>query len=121
MLIDGIEYKKAIIIDYPWVDYFFDKNKTWEMRTTQAKYRGKIAIIAKGTGTIVGVAEFNDSLPRMTIKELINNFDKHRVDYIKYPELEKWCFPWVIENAKRVKPIPYDTKSKRGAVIWVNI
>lgn len=121
MFIDGIEYKKAIIIDYPWVDYILDQIKTWEMRSTTSKFRGKIAIIAKGTGCIVGVGDFVDSLPKMNKEQLILNFDKHHVDYEAHPELLKWCCPWVINNVKRIEPIPYDTRAKRGAVIWVNI
>jgi len=34
--------------------------------------------------------------------------------------LEKWRFPWVLENARRFEtPIPY--KHPRGAMIWVDV
>lgn len=119
LFIDRKEYTKAIIIDYPWIDYILTGQKIWEMRSKSAKFRGNIAFIAKGTGMIVGVGELVDSLPKFERHELISNFDKHCVDYENHPELLKWCCAWVIKNAKPIKPTPYP--QKRGAVVWVNI
>lgn len=42
----------------------------------------------------------------------------HQVDDLE--KLDKWKYPWCIEDAKRYdRPMPY--KHPQGAVIWVNI
>jgi hypothetical protein len=48
---------KGLIIDEPWISKILRGEKTWEMRRTLSKIRGRIALIRKGSGQIVGVAD----------------------------------------------------------------
>lgn len=119
MIVAGRKVTRGLIIDYPWVDYILELQKCWEMRTAKTQIRGDIALIAKGTGTIVGVANLVDCIDSLQMKELVANKDKHMVDYASNPELVKWNTPWVLKDVQRVEPIPYNHKS--GAVIWVRL
>ncbi len=113
---------RALIIDTPHIDNILSGKKTWEMRTTQTKQRGRIALIQKGSGTIIGVVEITDSLGPFSNEEMLANESKHGITPVRLnnPEVSKYNNAWVVENAKRLKqPIPY--KHKSGQVIWVNL
>lgn len=119
MLINGIEITKALIVAQPWVGYMFEGIKTWEMRSSDAKHRGWFGIIEKGTGLIVGIAHLDGTILKLTKEELIENRDKHQVDYESEPDLLKWNNAWVLSGIQRVNPVKY--KHKQGAVIWVKL
>ncbi|EOV0133021.1 TPA: ASCH domain-containing protein [Vibrio parahaemolyticus] len=119
MIIQGIEVNKGLIIDTPWIDLILDGKKCWEMRSTGTQYRGHVALIKKGTGNIVGLSVLVDSLPSLPDKELMSFYHNHQVNYAERPDLIKWNTPWVLNETKRIEPIPYT--HPRGAVIWVNL
>ncbi|CAH6991563.1 ASCH domain-containing protein [Vibrio chagasii] len=120
MLINGIHYERGLIIDSPWIGYILTGIKTWEMRKTKTKVRGRIALIQKGTGTVVGTADLTDSLEPLSDTELASTFNYHQVDYSCTPEAKAWVTPWVLDNVTKLDtPIPYT--HKQGAVIWVKI
>jgi len=48
---------KGLIIDTPHIDNILSGQKTWEMRSTQTKQRGLVALIRKGSGTVVNRPE----------------------------------------------------------------
>lgn len=50
----------GLIVDQPWIQLIICGNKSWEMRANAVKRRGPVALIAKGTGTVVGVAHLVD-------------------------------------------------------------
>lgn len=116
------EIKKGLIIDSPHIDNILSGKKTWEMRTTQTKQIGPIALIQKGSGTIVGIAEVIDSIGPLSKEEMLANQSKHLIstERLNNPEVSKWNNAWVVKNAKRLKqPVPY--KHKPGQVIWVTL
>ncbi len=119
MLIAGKEINKGLVIDSPWIDYILAGKKCWEMRSKNTKMRGEIALIKKGTGTVVGIANLTDSLPKIAEDELMAHFDKHQVNYADLPELTKWNTPWVLEDVIAIEPTPYTHPN--GAVTWVNL
>ena len=51
---------KGLIIREPWIGMILAGRKTWEMRSRQTPYRGRIGLIRKGTGMVVGIAEIVD-------------------------------------------------------------
>ncbi|MGD1524547.1 ASCH domain-containing protein [Vibrio harveyi] len=118
-IINGRRVERGLIIDKPWIDLILRLIKTWEMRSKPTKIRGDIALIEKGTGMIVGLATLTDSPEEYSIEELICNQDKHQIDYMVQPELQKWNCPWILENIERIEPVPYT--HKQGAVIWVKL
>lgn len=110
---------KGLILKPFWCEAILDYNKTWEIRRTNTKIRGKICLIKSGTSQIWGECEIIDSFP--LTKELFeNNYDKHLIN-CKYEELpNNYKCVWVLKNVKKYeKPIKY--QHPRGAQIWVNI
>jgi len=108
---------KALIIRKCWLDKIFEEGKTWEMRSTKTKIRGRICLIEAGSGLIVGEAKLIgcSERPILKIPELVKY---HKVENLDL--LDKWRYAWILEGAKRYeKPIPYDHPP--GAVIWVNV
>ena len=117
-----MQITKGLVIDTPAVDKILSGAKTWEMRSAAVKYRGPIALIRKGSGTVVGTVEITDSVGPLTREQLLANTDRHQgsVTRIESGEFDKWRHAWVLRNAKPLtRPVPYVHPS--GAVIWVNL
>lgn len=110
---------KALIIKQPYIELILSGKKTWEMRATKTAIRGRIALIEQGTGLIVGEVTLKGNGPE--IKDMgaaAATQHLHKVDELHL--LQKWRFPWILEDVKRYKtPVPYS--HPKGAVIWVNI
>ncbi|MBR9869508.1 MAG: ASCH domain-containing protein [Gammaproteobacteria bacterium] len=112
---------RGLIIDQPWIGKILRGEKTWEMRSRRTSIRGPIALIEKGSGTVVGVASIVDSLGPLSLHDISENLPKHRVE----PEIHtksdyKWNHAWVLDE---VIPLSYPVKyrHKPGAVIWVEL
>ncbi len=114
---------KALIIDEPWITEVLAGRKIWEMRKTACRLRGRIALIRKGSGQVVGTAEVVDTLPPLeTLKAYAAAEDRHRIPPARQATAfaDGWRHPWVLKNARALtKPVPY--AHPRGAVIWVNL
>lgn len=113
---------KGIVIDTPYVDRILSGNKTWEMRSSATKQRGLVALIRKGSGQIVGVAELVDSIGPLTKEQVHAGQSKHMIsnERLADPKIAKWNHAWVMQNPKPfAKPIPY--QHPFGAVIWVKL
>jgi hypothetical protein len=114
---------KALIIAEPWISAILRGEKAWEMRKTGCKLRGPIALIRKGSGQVVGVAELIDSRPPLINRNQYAAAEPyHRVPPTRYEMAfaEGWRTPWVLANARALaRPVPY--KHPPGAVIWVNL
>jgi hypothetical protein len=114
---------KALIIDEPWISLILKGEKTWEMRKTGCKIRGTIALIRKGSGQVVGVAEVTDSrppIPDLTAYAAAEPF--HRIPPARQQRAfeDGWRTPWVLANARPLsRPVSY--LHPNGAVIWVNL
>jgi hypothetical protein len=112
---------KGLVIDQPWIGKILSGEKVWEMRSRATSVRGEIALIAKGTGTIVGYARLIDCLPALRPEQMPSHFAKHSIP----PEMTrspgfKWFTPWVLADVRRAeRPVPYHHPS--GAVTWVNL
>ncbi len=48
---------KGLIIDSPHIERILSGAKTWEMRSSKTAQRGRIALIRKGSGLVVGTVE----------------------------------------------------------------
>jgi len=108
----------GLIIRKKWLDKILAGDKEWEIRSSNTKKRGTIALIEAGSGTIKGIAYLSSAL-RMDHSHLWPNwFSKHRLRDEEVLSLGyKNPHAWVLNGATRIKPIPY--KHPRGAVIWV--
>ncbi|KVQ35811.1 hypothetical protein WK03_35695 [Burkholderia cepacia] len=109
---------RALIVASPHIEKILAGEKTWEMRTRHVHSRGPIALIAKGTGAVVGVAEITDSLGPLSEADLFANASRHRIDGDRlisqlsegpFPEVPKrWSHAWVLEKVlKLIKPVHY--------------
>ena len=113
---------KCLIIKKRWLDLIFAGRKSWELRGSRTAVRGKIGLIEKGSGKIMGTCEVVDVKGPLTLAELKRATRKHGVPVRELGEIElyKNTFAWVLDNAQRyAKPKPY--KHPSGAVIWVNL
>lgn len=113
---------KGLVIDDPWISLILDGQKTWEMRSRDAKVRGTIALIRKGSGMIVGTANLVGSTGPFDRDQMLKYQEKHRIpsDRIKSGSVDTWCYAWQLEDVKRLaKPVPYT--HPKGAVIWVKL
>jgi hypothetical protein len=111
---------KALIIREPWITHILAGRKTWEMRTAPTKVRGRIGLIRKGSGMVIGIAELVDSLPPLNAAGLAAARDRHAIPAEMDAEALQsgWLCPWVLRNAGPLQhPVPAGQKA--GQVIWV--
>ncbi|GCL65159.1 ASCH domain-containing protein [Pseudaquabacterium pictum] len=111
---------KGLIIKAPFIDWIMEGRKTWELRSTHTQVRGPIALIQKGTGSVVAVARLVDSKGPLSAADMAANLQHHAVapDRLAMPDLQKYRFAWVLGDVKRLaRPVSYTHRN--GAVIWV--
>lgn len=113
---------KALIIRSPYIGWILDGDKTWELRSRPTLHRGRIGLIEKGTGTIVGVTNLVDSLPPLSSEGFAESRDRHRIpEKLDTAVIEAgWVYPWVFQDSRRLTT-PVFAKLKRGQVIWVSL
>ncbi|PFG05294.1 ASCH domain-containing protein [Bacillus sp. es.034] len=111
---------KGLIIRFPWIELILDGKKTWEIRGSNTKIRGPIALIKSGSGMVYGEVNISDS-KELTLKDYQVSNEFHRVQSDGSQALPyKKTYAWVLEKPRMYKePIPY--KHPMGAVIWVNL
>lgn len=111
---------KGLIVKEPWISLILSGKKIWEIRSSNTKIRGKIALIKSGTGLIFGMVDLVDS-KRLEVLDYHNSKDKHHIENTEDEPLPyKKIWAWVLENPVIFeRPIPY--KHPQGAVIWVNL
>lgn len=113
--------KKGLIIKKEWLDLILLGEKTVEIRSSNTKIRGEIALIESGSGFIVGTCEIIDSIKldnEEKLKEaMIYGCIPEGISLVSY---YKKPHAWKITNAVRLdEKIPYN--HPQGAVIWVNL
>jgi len=115
------DVSRGLIIDQPWIGKILRGEKTWEMRSSRTSIRGPVALIEKGTGTVVGVASILDSLGPLSLQDISESKAKHRVGPEIYTQQDyKWTHAWVLGGVMPFKnPVRY--RHKPGAVIWVEL
>lgn len=118
MIINGLEITRGLIIDEPWIEKILNGSKTWEMRSTKTSIRGPIALIKKGSGTIVGIANLHNCVT-CDPEKLPMGGAYHGIPSNMSYVFEKWHIAWQLKDVERVDPIPYE--HKQGAVIWVKL
>ncbi|MCK5610616.1 ASCH domain-containing protein [Candidatus Pacearchaeota archaeon] len=111
-------FSRALIIDEPHISKILSGEKTWEMRSTPIYIRGRIGLIKKGSGEIVGSAELFECGEALNEQTALLSFEYHKVADLE--KIKKWKYPWKLRNIIRFKkPITY--KHPQGAVIWVKV
>lgn len=109
---------KGLVIKSPWIEMILQGKKTWEIRGSNTKIRGKIALIKSGSGKIFGTVDVVDSFA-VDLTMYQNEKNMHQiqdVSVLPYPKTHAW----ILENPVIFdEPIPY--VHPQGAVIWVNL
>jgi len=113
---------KGLIIDSPHIQNILNGKKIWEMRSTSTKVRGLIALIQKGSGSVVGTVNLSGSLGPLSEDEMLRSTDKHLIDpnRVASGATAKWRHAWVLSSAHWL-PTPVRYSHPSGAVIWVNL
>lgn len=111
---------KALIVDEPWMSLLLAGQKTWEMRSRHTTMRGRIALIRKGAGQVVGVADLVDSFGPLDAIAWRAHQPRHRIPLEQQQATANWDIAWVLESVRPlIRPVPYDHPN--GAVVWVNL
>lgn len=109
---------KALIIKKEPLEKIFHQNKTWEIRSTNTKIRGKILLIQSKSKTIVGQCTLTESIGPLSQEQYYQNKDKSKATSTNLPYQKTYA--WVLKD-----PIKYRTPKlyvhPQGTVIWVNI
>jgi hypothetical protein len=111
---------KALIIKSPWIYMILEGKKTWEIRGSNTKTRGTIALIMSGSGMVYGEIDLIDSkelsLPDYQKNRRFHGVDSEAASVLPY----KRTYAWVLDKPRFYeKPVPY--KHPMGAVIWVRL
>jgi hypothetical protein len=112
---------RALLIQHPHIDKILAGTKTWEMRGSNTFIREQIALIASGSGAVIGVCDLVDSFGPLTQTQFSKNAKKAgmRPSEAKLGHYRQ-TFAWVVWNARTLtKPVPY--KHPPGAIIWVKL
>ncbi|WP_165943669.1 ASCH domain-containing protein [Roseicella aquatilis] len=107
-------------MDEPWISMILSGAKTWEMRSRPTSLRGRIALIRKRSGLVVGTAELVDCLAPLDADAMAATADRHGIDPGWQPDAlaAGWVIPWVLRDARALAaPVPY--RHPLGAVGWV--
>ena len=114
---------QALVIDESWIGKILRGEKTWEMRKTACHKRGRIALIRKGSGLVVGTGEVAGSLPSIKTRQAYADAESfHGIPTERQAAAftDGWTTPWVLADTRPLaSPVPYQHPS--GAVIWINL
>ena len=110
----------GLIVRQPWADMIAEGKKTWEIRGRSTRVRGWIAIIAAGTGQIVGGGMLAGVIGPLSLDRYQTAADLHctppeRLDHLPYERTFAWC----LSDGMAVAPIRYEHPI--GAVTWVRL
>ena len=113
---------KGLIIKSPWIDLILNGEKVWEIRGSNTKIRGTIALLKSGSGYVFGLCDLKDVIGPLSLSKLRCSKPFHAIppnqlkNGLPYPN----TYAWVLDNVKCLsKPVSYP--HPRGAVIWVNL
>jgi hypothetical protein len=113
---------RGLVVAPPWARLIVQGDKTWELRKQSVSLRGEFAVIAKGTGTIIGTAELVECRGPLSLRELMDHralaceSTQEIADDVK----NGYVYAWVLANAREFDP-PVSYRHPNGAVVWVKL
>lgn len=113
---------RGLVVREPWISKILSGEKTWELRSRATQVRGRIALIRKGSGRVVGTAVLKEVLPALDRAGLMTHQSMHGVPEEKIDEVlaQRWVTPWVLSDVQMFEvPVPYI--HPMGAVTWVDL
>lgn len=115
---------RGLTIKQPHIGRILNGHKVWELRSTNTKIRGPIALIESGSGHIYGFANLFNTHSNLSFEDLKQSQDKHKIQASEIRKAMddgkwKWSCAWELSDIKLLEPpIPYTHNP--GAVIWIN-
>lgn len=112
---------RALLIRHPHIDNILAGKKKWEIRGSRTSVRETIALVASGSGTVIGVCDLVDCIGPLTA----NQFRRNAMKAGMRPSeaalgYYRQTYAWVMAKPRRLKqPVPYEHPA--GAVIWVKL
>ncbi len=113
---------RGLIIKAEPLEKILSGRKTLELRKKNNKTRGPIALIQKGSGTIVGVANIGECIGPMSYADFVERAYEHDVEANRLRSVydEGYTIGWKLSKIKRLNtPVTYIHKP--GAVTWVTL
>lgn len=113
---------RGLVVKPDWLDKILDGSKSWEIRGSRTRRRGRIHLIGSGTGLVFGSVRLVDVVGPLTSAELFRQRARHQDLAFRARQSPPYeaTFAWVLEGPRRfAQPIPY--RHPLGAVIWVNL
>lgn len=122
--------ERGLMIRDPYVTEILLHKKSWELRSSPTKFRGRIGLIKSKSGHIFGEAELVDVLGPLSFKELLNNWQigPHDLEQLSQSRTHPYSdqrgfsrtFAWVLENVVSYQP-PIRYRHPPGAITFVNL
>ena len=115
-------FERTLLVREPWVSMLLDGYKTWELRRSSTKVRGRVGLTPSGSGEIAGSAKLWDVHGPFTAEELGAHRELHRVDdeFLDDYAAGKTLYAWEFRDAEWFEP-PAPYEHPQGAVIWVKL
>jgi ASCH domain len=112
---------RALLIRHPHIDKILARKKTWEIRGSRTSLRGRVGLIASGSGKVIGVCDLVNCVGPLTAAEFRKNATKAGMRPSEATlGYYRQTFAWVVKNARTLeRPVPY--RHPPGAIIWVKL
>ena len=111
--------KMLLVVKNPWLELILSRKKSWEIRDTQTKQRGRIHLALSGAGgRIVGHCHITDSFAIDKCK-LEKHFSKHRIRDLAFITYRR-PHVWVLSKACYYKT-SFVYSHRVGAIIFVKL
>lgn len=114
--------RRGLIIRTEPMEKILSGIKTLELRKKSSKARGPIALIQKGSGKIVGVANLGGCVGPMTFTDFAGRVHEHGVEPHRLRQVfdDGYVVGWKLSEIRRLRtPVSYIHKP--GAVTWVTL
>ncbi|MFC0407448.1 ASCH domain-containing protein [Roseomonas elaeocarpi] len=110
----------ALVVKEPYCNLILRGEKTLELRTSRLKKRGRILLVRKGSGLIVGAVELIGCIGPLQHSELLMLGARHKADPEVLLSNPQWNYCWELGNATSLRhPVRY--RHPKGAQSWVTL
>jgi hypothetical protein len=122
---------RGLMIREPWISQILMGRKTWELRGTSTRIRGRLALIRSGSGLIIGECDLKDCIGPIDFDTLIETGAlsleerdeierKGHAPYVAPDGVTSKTFAWIVSNPILYsRPVAYNHPS--GAITFVDL
>ena len=111
--------RRGLIVREPYASLIVDGKKTWEIRKSPTRVRGRIGIVSRGR--LIGEVELVDVLGPFSVETLKAHEDKHKAgDFLEAYAQARPLWAWVLKNPRRYET-PLPVPPRKGRMLWVDL